>query len=80
MSAFNCAKCGADMKFDHTDYYDFDVYICPECGHEISVPNDIYLDPDDDGCWERYGYNEELDDDGEYIDDEVIHAPYDDEE
>lgn len=44
MSAFDCPHCHVEMPFDHTDYYDFDIYICPKCGHELAIPDDFYLD------------------------------------
>ena len=53
MSAFLCPTCNVDMPFDHTDYYDFDVYICPKCSHEIAVPADFYLD--DESLMAEYG-------------------------
>ena len=74
---FICTKCNIERKFDHTDYYDFDIYICPNCGDEFAFPADGYGDPgeDDDFLWD-----EDLDDDGVYEGDVVIHAPYDDED
>ena len=59
----NCQK--ADMKYTYTDYYDFDVYVCPECGHEVSMPQDAYLD--DESLEALYG-DDYFDDD--YGDDE----------
>lgn len=63
MGAFFCGKCNLDMPFDHTDYYDFDIYKCPKCGQEFSMPADDYGAPDD------YEYDEEdfgYDDDQDY--------------
>lgn len=45
MSVFFCDKCGVDRKFDHTDYYDFDIYVCPICGSEGAFPADNYGEP-----------------------------------
>lgn len=85
---FICSKCNIERKFDHTDYYDFDIYICPNCGDEFAFPADGYGDPDDDfnepfdepGEDDDFLWDEDLDDDGVYKGDAVIHAPYDDED
>lgn len=63
MSAFFCDECKEDMKFDHTDYYDFDIYKCPKCGREVSMPADGY------GAQEDYDYEDDEEDFG-YDDDE----------
>lgn len=47
MSAFFCEDCNENMVFDHTDYYDFDIYKCPKCGKEFAFPADGYGEPDD---------------------------------
>lgn len=56
MSVFFCDQCGVDRKFDHTDYYDFDIYVCPTCGSEREFPADGYGEPedisDDEDEWE----------------------------
>lgn len=57
----NCQECNTEMVFDHTDYYDFDIYRCPKCGHELALEEDDYLD--DEGLLFKYGddYFEDID-------------------
>lgn len=64
---FECPTCKVNMPFDHTDYYDFDVYKCPQCGHEVAVPQDFYLD--DESLMAEYGEGYFDDDDYGYDDD-----------
>lgn len=65
MSWIYCPNDGSEMKFDHTDYYDFDIYICPKCGHETNFSSDDYGIPedyeydDDDDDEEDFGYDDE---------------------
>lgn len=62
-----CQSCHkADLKYEYTDYYDFDVYRCPFCGHEVSMPQDCYLD--DESLIALYG--DDYFDDVDFGDDE----------
>lgn len=63
---FECPDCKVNMPFDHTDYYDFDIYICPKCGREDAVPQDFYLD--DEGLMAEYGEDYFDDDDYDWSD------------
>lgn len=64
---------------------------CPVCGNDTLMEGEIYTSEDGNteycydsceycGFYEWYDCDEDLDDDGVYIDDVVVHAPYDDEE
>ena len=62
-----CPRCHeAELKFNHTDYYDFDVFICPACGYEDRVPQDFWLD--DESLMAAYG--DDYFDNDNYGDDE----------
>lgn len=86
---FWCDKCNVQRIFDHTDYYDFDIYVCPKCSSQVGFPADGYGEPDedeeyfdepgedDDFLWDE---DDDLLDDGVYEGDVVIHQPYDDDE
>jgi hypothetical protein len=51
---FWCDNCNVQRLFDHTDYYGFDIYVCPKCSSQIEFPADGYGEPDDDIDDEEY--------------------------
>ncbi len=90
---FWCDKCNVQRIFDHTDYYGFDIYVCPKCSGQVGLPADGYGEPDDDDIDDEEYFDEpgedddflwdeddDLLDDGVYEGDVVIHQPYDDED
>ena len=73
---FYCSKCGILREFEHTDYYGFDHYVCPECGHDMAFPRYAYNEPNSDGI---AGYFDELDeDDNILLADDLETRSYDD--
>ena len=57
---FSPCECGGRYEFDHTDYYDFDIYKCNQCGKEFSMFADSYgIDPDDDVYDDEYEEQED---------------------
>ena len=55
----NSCECGGEFKFDHTDYYDFDVYKCNKCGRQYSLAEGDY------SAGAFNDYEDEFDDDYE---------------
>ena len=66
---FYCSKCNVERVFDHTDYYNFDIYKCPKCGDKLLFPPDGYGESDDDD-FDDEEYFDELGEDDDFLWDE----------